>query len=272
MAQNSKKNVLEDFQDEEIIAVENLAVGYGENIVLENVSFSIRRGESLIILGSSGCGKSTLLRAMIGLLPPWKGRIRIVGEEIGKGGQDEGLTRIRHHVGVLFQSGALIGSLSVAENISLPIREFTDLPGDIIAEMVQLKLDLVKLGKIGHLMPAELSGGMRKRAGLARAMALDPEILFCDEPSSGLDPATAAEIDGLLLELKTALGVTVVVVTHELGSIENLSDRCIMLNAEIKGIIASGDADFLKRENQDPRVRSFFQRRLAKASARKDRR
>jgi phospholipid/cholesterol/gamma-HCH transport system ATP-binding protein len=259
------------FQTEEIITVENLAVGYRRIAVLKNVTFSIHRGEALTILGPSGCGKSTLLRAMTGLLPPWEGHIRIAGEQIGTGEQNEALTRIRRQVGVLFQSGALIGSLTVAENVSLPIEEFTDLPSDIIADMVQLKLDLVKLGKAGHLMPAELSGGMRKRAGLARAMALDPKILFCDEPSSGLDPATAAEIDGLLLELKAALGVTVVVVTHELGSIENLSDRCIMLNGESKGIIASGVPETLKHESRDPRVRGFFQRRPAEVATAKDR-
>jgi phospholipid/cholesterol/gamma-HCH transport system ATP-binding protein len=267
MEQNSPE---QKFREQEIIAVENLAVGYGQTVVLKNVSFSILRGESLTILGPSGCGKSTLLRAMTGLLPPWQGRIRIAGEQIGTGEQNEALTRIRRQVGVLFQSGALIGSLTVAENVSLPIEEFTDLPRDIIADMVQLKLDLVKLGKTGHLMPAELSGGMRKRAGLARAMALDPKILFCDEPSSGLDPATAAEIDGLLLELKAALGVTVVVVTHELGSIENLSDRCIMLNGESKGIIASGVPQTLKRESRDPRVRGFFQRRPSGVAHAKD--
>jgi phospholipid/cholesterol/gamma-HCH transport system ATP-binding protein len=253
-------------QNGRIITVEGLTVGYGETVVLENVSFSIGEGEAFTILGPSGCGQSTLLKAMVGLLKPWKGRIRIAGEEIGI--EEEGsLARLRWQVGVLFQSGALIGSLTVGENVALPLVEFTALPQEIIEEMVQLKLDLVKLGRYSHLMPAELSGGMRKRAGLARAMALDPKILFCDEPAAGLDPATASEIDGLLLELKAALGVTVVVVTHELWSIENISERCIMLDGEAKGIIATGAPQTLRDESKDPRVRAFFDRRIIQGSA-----
>ena len=244
-----------------IITVEALTVGYGETVVLEDVSFSIGEGESFTILGPSGCGKSTLLKAMVGLLPTRKGKIRIAGEEIGSE-EEESLTRVRTQVGVLFQSGALIGSLSVGENVALPLVEFTDLPREIIDEMVRLKLELVKLGRYARFMPAELSGGMRKRAGLARAMALDPKILFCDEPAAGLDPATASEIDGLLLELKAALGVTVVVVTHELWSIENISERCIMLDGEAKGIIATGVPQTLRDESKDPRVRAFFDRRI----------
>lgn len=251
--------------DEAIIVVEDLTVGYGDTAVLEKVSFSVDRGESLTVLGASGCGKSTLLKALIGLLPPWKGRIHLAGEEIGPS-QDPGVVnRVRRQAGVLFQSGALLGSLTVAENISLPLEEFTDLPRNLIHEMVQLRLDLVKLGRYGHVMPAELSGGMRKRAGLARAMALDPKILLCDEPSAGLDPATAAEIDGLLVELRTVLGVTVLVVTHELGSIDNLAGRCIMLDGEARGIVATGTPEELK-ESKSPSVRAFFQRRIHRDS------
>jgi phospholipid/cholesterol/gamma-HCH transport system ATP-binding protein len=247
---------------EEIIVVEDLTVGYRDSTVLENVNFSVRHGESLIILGPSGCGKSTLLKALIGLLRPWKGRIHVAGEEMGTARDPEMLARVRRQVGVLFQSGALMGSLTVGENVSLPLEEFTGLPRNLIHEVVQLKLDLVKLGKYAHLMPAELSGGMRKRAGLARAMALDPKILFCDEPCAGLDPATAAEIDGLLVELRGVLGVTVVVVTHELGSIDNLGGRCIMLGSEAKGMIASGSPEELEQESKDPRVKAFFQRKI----------
>ncbi|MEJ2699054.1 MAG: ATP-binding cassette domain-containing protein [Desulfuromonadales bacterium] len=244
---------------EEIIAVENLTVGYGEHIVLKNVSFSVGEGEILTVLGPSGCGKSTLLKAMVGLLPPRQGKIRIAGVEIASIKDDEALSRVRQHIGVLFQSGALIDFLTVAENVALPLHEFSQLPDELIDSMVQLKLDLVKLGRQGHLKPSELSGGMTKRAGLARAMALDPQILFFDEPASGLDPATAVEIDDLLLELNKYFGVTLVVITHELATIENISDRCLMLDGETKGIIAEGPPGQLKNES-DERVRSFFQR------------
>jgi phospholipid/cholesterol/gamma-HCH transport system ATP-binding protein len=259
----NEKAIEHDSGNEKAIVVEDLTVGYGDTPVLENVNLSISRGKSLTILGPSGCGKSTLLKALIGLLPPWEGRIYVAEEEIGTPADPWALNRVRRQTGVLFQSGALLGSLTVAENVSLPIEEFTDLPRNLIREMVQLKLDLVKLGRYGPLMPAELSGGMRKRAGLARAMALDPKILFCDEPCAGLDPATAAEIDGLLVELKAVLGVTVVVVTHELWSIDNLGGRCIMLDAEAKGIIASGTPDELK-QSEDSRIKAFFQRRIPK--------
>jgi phospholipid/cholesterol/gamma-HCH transport system ATP-binding protein len=244
----------------EIIAVENLTAGYGDHIVLKDVDFSVREGEILTVLGPSGCGKSTLLKAMVGLLPPMQGKIRIAGEEIGALKDDEALSRVRQQIGVLFQSGALMDFLTVAENVALPLREFSGLPGELIENMVQLKLDLVKLGGQGHLKPSELSGGMNKRAGLARAMALDPKILFFDEPAAGLDPATAVEIDDLLLELNEYLGVTLVVITHELATIENISDHCLMLDGEKKGIIAEGPPGQLKNESDDPRVRSFFQR------------
>jgi phospholipid/cholesterol/gamma-HCH transport system ATP-binding protein len=172
---------------------------------------------------------------------------------------EEALQEIRKHIGVLFQSGALFESQTIRENVSLPLREFTKLPQELIDTMVQLKLDLVNLGKFGHLMPGELSGGMRKRAGLARSMVLDPKILFCDEPASGLDPATSREMDELLLELNAFLGITVVVVTHDVASIDNLAGRAIMLNPKRKGIIASGKAEDLKKSH-DPEVRAFFQR------------
>jgi len=248
-------------REDQIIVVENLTVGYRGTAVLEDVSFSVAHGESLTVLGPSGCGKSTLLKSLVGLLSHWKGRIRIAGEEIDTAKDPGMMNRMRRQAGVLFQSGALLGSLTVEENVSLPLKEFTDLPQSLIHEIVQLKLDLVKLGGCGHLMPAELSGGMRKRAGLARAMALDPKILFCDELTAGLDPATAAEIDGLLVELTAVLGVTAVVVTHQLWSIDNLGSRCIMLDAEAKGIIATGTPEEL-RHSDTPKVSAFFQRRI----------
>ena len=249
-------------QHNPIITVENLMVGYAGNTVLKEVSFSVSRGEVFTVLGPSGCGKTTLLKAMTGLLPIAKGKISIAGQEIGPGHRKDALRRLRSRIGVLFQSGALFGSLTLWDNVMLPLMEFTDLPPELMDMVAQLKLDLVKLGKDGNRMPAELSGGMKRRAGLARAMALDPQVLFCDEPTSGLDPPTAVEIDDLLLELKTALGVTVVLVAHELSTVENVSDRCIMLDGEAKTIIARGTVESLKRESKDPRVQAFFKRKV----------
>jgi phospholipid/cholesterol/gamma-HCH transport system ATP-binding protein len=246
--------------DEMVIIVENLVVGYGEETVLENVSFTLPRGGILAVLGESGCGKTTLLRALTGLVTPTSGRITIAGAEITVEDPREPLAKARMHLGVLFQSGALLNSLTVAENVALQIEEFTDLPRELVDDIVQLKLDLVRLGSCGNLMPAELSGGMRKRAALARATALDPQILLCDEPSSGLDPVTSAEIEDLLLELNEYLGVTLVVITHELATISNLSGYCIMLDKESKGIIASGPTETLIRESENPQVRNFFKR------------
>jgi phospholipid/cholesterol/gamma-HCH transport system ATP-binding protein len=244
-----------------IIAVDNLTVGYGETVILEGVSFKVGQGEILTILGASGCGKTTLLRALTGLVPARQGRIWVVNREITGEHPEEALHEIRQHIGVLFQSGALFESQTIQENVSLPLREFTNLPNELIDTIVQLKLDLVDLNEFAHLMPGELSGGMRKRAGLARSMVLDPKILFCDEPAAGLDPATAREMDELLLELNAFLGITVVVVTHNVDSIDNLAGRSIMLNRERKGILASGKAADLK-ENDDPEVRAFFQRHI----------
>jgi phospholipid/cholesterol/gamma-HCH transport system ATP-binding protein len=247
------------------VVVSGLTVGYGGSPVLEDVDLSVRRREIVTVLGPSGCGKSTLLKAMTGLLPPWKGHIRVAGHDVGDA--DPGtLARLRHRIGVLFQSGALLGSRTVGENVALPLEEFSDLPADLIRRIVELKLDLVGLGDQEHLMPAELSGGMRKRAALARAMALDPEILFCDEPTAGLDPVTAVEIDRLLLELRDVLGVTVVVITHALGTIDNLSGTCVMLDAGKRGIIARGSPREL-RASRDDRVRSFFERRVVRGPA-----
>jgi phospholipid/cholesterol/gamma-HCH transport system ATP-binding protein len=244
--------------EESVIEVEGLEVGYGGRAVLQGVSFSVKKGESVTILGPSGCGKSTLLKSMIGLLPPRKGRIRIAQCEIDG---ERTPASIREKVGVLFQSGALLGGFTAAENVGLPLRELSRLPRPIIDRMVQIKLDLVRLGDKGRLSPSELSGGMKKRVGLARAMALDPEVLFCDEPAAGLDPATAREIDELLVELNANVGITLVVVSHELGTIENISTRCIMLDGDARGIIASGTPDQLLKSD-DPRVKRFFRRRL----------
>lgn len=246
----------------EIIRVSDLTVGYGHGDVLDGVSFSVRRGEIFAILGSSGCGKTTLFKAIIGLLAPSRGRIEIDGETLGPEMDQDALARVRRQIGVLFQSGALLDWLTVGENVAFRLRESTDLPEPIIEEMVRLKLELVKLEESIEAMPSELSGGMIRRAGLAAAMAFDPPILICDEPTSGLDPTTAMEIDELLLKVNAFLGITVLVVTHEIMTLENIASRCIMLDKQAKGIIASGTLQELQTESEDPRVCSFFRRRL----------
>ncbi len=244
----------------EVIRVEGLDLGYGGRVLLADMNFSIYAGEIVTVLGGSGCGKSTLLKALIGLLPPMKGRVIVGGDDITD--QDpETLMRARRKMGVLFQSGALLGSLTLAENIALPLKEFSGLSGQFVDSIVRLKLHLVHLADYGDYMPAELSGGMRKRAGLARAMALDPAILFFDEPTAGLDPITAAEMDQLILQLNATLGTTMVVVTHELTSIFTISHRSIMLDRDRQGIVAIGDPRELSRQTTDPLVQAFFRRR-----------
>lgn len=249
-------------QSEDVISVKDLEVAYGETTILKDVTFSVKKGEILTILGASGCGKTTLLRAMTGLLAPVRGTIHVAGEEITGKDVEQALSRVRRQIGVLFQSGALLQSLTISENVVLPLDEFTDLPPELKRDIVRMKLNLVRLGKAANLMPAEMSGGMQKRAGLARSMVLDPEILFCDEPAAGLDPITAREVDELLLELNEYLGTTLVVVTHELASIHNISQRCIMLHSDDKGIIAKGTLESLKTESRDERVRAFFSREI----------
>jgi len=247
------------------VVVENVRVGYGDNVVLDNVSFRIGKGESFAILGPSGCGKSTMLKIMIGLLPVQQGRIEVAGIDV-TGAYDDAKElhrRLSRYIGVLFQNTALMGNRTIAENAAMPLEELTELPAGLIQGTVDLSLDLVGLGDYGNAFPAELSGGMLRRAGLARAMAFNPNILFCDEPSAGLDPATAREIDLVLHELNRDLGVTLVVITHELGSIQNLADRCLMLDKQEKGIVASGTLKEIRRTG-DKRVKSFFQRRISR--------
>jgi phospholipid/cholesterol/gamma-HCH transport system ATP-binding protein len=217
-----------------------------------------------VILGGSGCGKSTLLRQLVGLLPPSQGRIAIDGLTItgAQGGQR--LQAVRRGIGVMFQSGALFGSMTLLENVMLPLEVFTDLPADGREAVARVKLGLVGLGEAAGLMPAEISGGMAKRAAIARAMALDPPLLFLDEPSAGLDPVTSAGLDRLVLDLRGDLGATFVVVTHELASIMAIADRCIMLDRgafpDAGGLIAEGDPRKLREESPNPIVRAFFLR------------
>ena len=244
---------------EPIIRVVGLDTGYDGVPILTNVNFEVRRGEVFGILGGSGSGKSTILKNMIGLLRPIRGKI-LFGDADIVTSDIETRERILSRFGVMYQSGALFGSMTLLENVRLPLETATDLPDDAIDLIARMKLELVGLeGFTGHL-PAELSGGMQKRAGIARAMALDPEILFLDEPSSGLDPITAASLDATIRRLSEGTGVTFVMVTHDLASIYTATDRVILIERRAKGIIAEGDPRRLRDESEDPRVRSFFRR------------
>ena len=247
---------------EPIIVVEELTARFDEETILDRVSLEVYRGEILVILGESGCGKTVLLKHMIGLYKPHSGRVLIRGVDIA-GADEAELHRLRMEIGVLFQSGALFGSMTVAENIGLPISEYTGLPPGMIERIVRMKLGLVNLAGYENHVPAELSGGMKKRAALARAMALDPVILFFDEPSAGLDPVTAAGLDRLIKDINEGMGTTMVIVTHELASIFSVAHRVLMLDRGAKGIIAEGDPRDLKENSRDPRVIAFFNRRPA---------
>jgi len=242
-----------------IIVVEDVTVRFGSNTVLENVSFQVYKGEILVIVGESGCGKTTLLKIMIGLQKTTAGRVLFDGADILTAGEKE-LRNFRQNIGVLFQSSALFSSMTLRENIALPLQEYTSLDAATINLIVKMKLGMVNLAGYENHYPAELSGGMKKRAGIARAMALDPLVLFFDELSAGLDPITAVELDDLILKTNEALGTTMVVVSHELQSICKIADRVLMLDKAAKGIIAEGTPADLKEKATDPRVRSFFLR------------
>jgi phospholipid/cholesterol/gamma-HCH transport system ATP-binding protein len=248
---------------EVLMAARSITGGYEEDPVLENVSMEIYCGEVLVIVGRSGCGKSTLMNHLLGLLKPWKGVVEYRGSDIWE--SPEKLDRARRRWGVLFQSGALLGSYTALENVMLPLQEFTAL-NSVERRITALhKLDMVGLADFAHYYPLELSGGMQKRAGLARAMALDPEVLFFDEPSAGLDPVTSHSLDDLMLSINKTLGTTLVVVTHELDSIFAIGDRVVMLDIEDKGIIAVGTPGELASRHHDPRVEAFFDRKAAPA-------
>jgi phospholipid/cholesterol/gamma-HCH transport system ATP-binding protein len=239
--------------DDVMVRASDLTIGWEETILQEHATFEVARGEVFAILGESGCGKSTMLRYLIGLEEPVNGSVVVAG---GTPQVEVGWPQF----GVMFQSGALIGSLSVGENVGLPLEEWTTLVPEAIGAVVRAKLRLVGLGGTQDKLPSELSGGMKKRAAIARAMALEPSLVFLDEPSAGLDPVSAVELDELILTLNRRLGLTVVVVTHELPSIFKIVSRCIMLDRESRTIIAEGDPRALRDECVDPRVTRFFHR------------
>lgn len=242
-----------------VIVVERLTAGYGENIILADVSLEVFAGEILVILGESGCGKSTLMKQMIGIYQPYSGKVLINGIDINTEDETE-QGKLRRQIGVAFQAGALFGSMTLGENVALPLQEYTGLPEEEINRIVKMKLGMVNLGGYENHLPEELSGGMQKRAGLDRAMALDPRVLFFDEPSAGLDPVTAAELDILIKSINAGMGITMVVVTHELQSIFTIAHRVIMLDKEARGLIAAGDPRELQEHSEDPRVYNFFNR------------
>jgi phospholipid/cholesterol/gamma-HCH transport system ATP-binding protein len=245
--------------DDVMVRVSDLTIGWEETILQEHATFDVARGEIFAILGGSGCGKSTMLRYLIGLEDPVTGSVTVAGVgaphlEVGK-----------PPFGVMFQSGALLGSLSVGENIGLPLEEWTALVPEAIGAIVRAKLRLVGLAGTQDKLPSELSGGMKKRAAIARAMALEPDLIFLDEPSAGLDPVSAVELDDLIVTLNQRLGLTVVLVTHELPSIFKVVSKCIMLDQESRSIIAAGDPRALRDECDDPRVRRFLHRSAKEA-------
>lgn len=238
-----------------LIKVSGLTLGWDDTVLLQDASFEVKRGSIFVILGGSGCGKSTMLRYLIGLDHPMSGTIEIdgvVGTNLGFG---------RPEFGVMFQSGALLGSMTVGQNLALQLTEWTQLPTEAINVIVRAKLRLVGLQDAEDKLPSELSGGMKKRVAIARAMVLEPSLIFLDEPSAGLDPVSSFELDELILSLNRALGLTVVMVSHELESIFSVADSCIMLDKESKSIIARGDPRELREAASDPRVSAFFNRR-----------
>jgi len=242
-----------------IIKVENFTAAFGDNVVIDDISFDVYEGERFIVLGGSGCGKSVLMKHIIGLYKPASGRILIDGDDIHLADEEQKL-EILKKIGVAYQSGALFGSMTVLENVMLPLEEFTDLSPEFAEEVARMKINLVSLTGSENKLPSEISGGMKKRVAVARAMVLDPKILFFDEPGAGLDPITSVELDELILNLSENLNITFVVVTHELMSIYKIANRVIMLDKRVKKIVAEGDPYDLKENSDNPWVKQFFNR------------
>ena len=248
------------------IEVRGLTLAYGDFVIQRDLNFTIRRGDVFVIMGGSGCGKSTLMRSMIGLMPPTQGKVVINGVSFWNASTDT-RDRMMHRSGVTYQGAALWSSMTLAENVALPLEQYTELPAEMIRDLVELKLSLVGLAGFGDYYPSEISGGMRKRAGLARAIALDPDILFFDEPSAGLDPISSRRLDDLIAELRDSLGATVVLVTHELPTIFGIGNNSVFLDTDSRTQLATGDPNVLVAESPDPRVRAFLTRGEFDASA-----
>lgn len=249
-----------------LMSVDGVTLAFGDHLVQRDLSFTVQRGDIFVIMGASGCGKSTLLRSMVGLLRPSTGDIRYNGRAFWAMQEGE-RSKMQRHFGVLFQSGALWSSLTLAENVGLPLSLYTPLSPSDIAEVASLKLSLVGLRGFEDYYPAAISGGMKKRAGLARAMALDPQILFFDEPSAGLDPLSSKRLDDLILELRDSLGATVVMVSHELASILSIADESVFLDADTHTATAHGRPADLRDRADDPRVREFLCRGQSTATS-----
>lgn len=241
------------------IEVRNLTIAYGDFVLLKNISFNINKGDIFIIMGGSGCGKSSLLRVLTGLTPVTEGEVIIDGTDFIHA-DTQARNEIMRRCGILYQSGALFSSMTLAENIALPLQQYTDYSEKLINELVDLKLALVGLAGFGDFYPSEISGGMKKRAGLARALALDPEIVYFDEPSAGLDPVSSKLLDDLIIDINKSLGTTIVVVTHELASIFDIGTNSIFLDASVKGISAAGNPKELLKNPPNEEVRKFLTR------------
>ncbi|MEA2738232.1 MAG: phospholipid/cholesterol/gamma-HCH transport system ATP-binding protein [Acetobacteraceae bacterium] len=253
-----------DAPETPLISVRGLTLAFGPKVIQHDLGFDVRRGSIFAVMGGSGCGKSTVLKSMVGLLRPAAGRILVEQEDYWAATEDR-RTEIGRRFGVLFQSGALWSALSVGENVALPLRMFTRLSDAAILRLVRLKLALVGMEHAIDQLPSELSGGMRKRAGLARALALDPDVLFFDEPSAGLDPITSRRLDDLILNLRDGLGATIVIVSHELLSLFTIADDGVFLDAETKTAIAHGSPSSLRDTCPDPRVQAFMRRERPEA-------